>query len=101
MANENRKRQMADPLAPNLDRVKKRFTSPKELRPRPPPEHPVTDHALVRYFERVLGLDVEAIRLTILTPQQESLARSGVGCKLELAPGITAVVHNGKVVTIK
>lgn len=99
MANEHRQRQVMP--APPTDRVKQRFTLPKELRPKPPLEHPVTDHALVRYFERVLGLDVEAIRLTILTPQQETLARSGVACRLELAPGITAVVHNGKVVTIK
>lgn len=75
-----------------------KFTKPKKKFKHEPT---VTDHALVRYFERVLNLDVEAIRETILTKDQLADIKTGFGFNLKLAPGITAVVRNGKVVTIR
>lgn len=86
---------------PPRNRLKERFTLPKGKRPQPPAKHTVSDHALMRYFERVLGLDIEAIRSGILTAEQDALVRSGVECKVKLANGIYAVAKGGVVVTIK
>ncbi len=36
----------------------------------------ITDHAIVRYLERVLGMDMEAIRREICPPEVEKLARA-------------------------
>lgn len=35
----------------------------------------VTDHAIVRYFERVLNIDVEAIRKKIATPHVDRMVK--------------------------
>lgn len=60
----------------------------------------VTDHAMLRYFERVLGIDVEALRATMLTPSQlESVKRMGAG-ELPIGGGHYARVRSGRVVTI-
>ncbi len=55
----------------------------------------VTDHAIVRYFERVMGLNVETVR--------KGLSKY---CKKEdgsyfLDSGLVAVVKDGRVVTIE
>lgn len=72
---------------------------------RTPPKHKpvkkdVSDHALVRYLERVVGLDVEAFRLTMLTPAQIKMAKSLKECDIPIGGGVTAVVRGGVVVTI-
>lgn len=80
---------------------KKGFGGPKRTPPkRVIPKRDVTDHALVRYLERVIGLDVEAFRLTMLTPDQLLMAKSLKECDIPLGGGVTAVVRGGIVVTI-
>lgn len=65
-----------------------------------PERHVISEHALVRYMERVLGLDMEAIRETILTPEQKLMIRELRTLKLPLGGGVTAKVVDGVVVTI-
>lgn len=78
------------------------YPGPKRTPPKVrKPAHMVTDHALVRYLERIMGLDVEAIRETILTPAQKQQVRDVRECKLPLGGGHTAVVVNSVVVTIQ
>lgn len=73
-------------------------TPPKKVHPNKPM---VTDHALVRYMERVLGVDVETIRGSILDDTQVNKIKALRDVKLPLGPGVTAVVIGGYVVTIQ
>lgn len=60
----------------------------------------VSDHAVIRYYERVLGISVDHVREKILrdvAPLKETL---GVRFKAPLEGGGTAVVKDNKVVTI-
>lgn len=60
----------------------------------------VTDHAVLRYLERVCGVNVEQVRNMILSPEnRKTIARLGNG-KFPLGNGCTAVVVNEVVVTI-
>lgn len=60
----------------------------------------VTDHALVRYLERVKGLDVDAIRDEILTQRTiDAMAFVGRG-RVPIAPGVVAVVNDMTVITV-
>lgn len=90
------------PADTGTSRTAQRFTPPKLHRIHPERhDHQVTDHALVRYFERVLGLDVEAIRSGILTPEQATKAAALQTVDFALGPGVRAIVRGGRVVTIK
>lgn len=62
---------------------------------------PVTDHAVVRYLERVLGVDVEAIRRRIYSEQVREAAVTLVTCTLTIEAGYRAVLRDGVVVTVK
>jgi hypothetical protein len=46
----------------------------KRLKPRAEPK--LTDHALLRYIERVIGLDIDAIRSEIMTLQTVSALKA-------------------------
>lgn len=48
-----------------------------EKRTAPKPEPTVTDHALLRYIERVCEIDVESLRRQILTPTVKQAIQSG------------------------
>lgn len=58
----------------------------------------ITDHALVRYFERVIGIDMEELRKMILTENVKKAIRlnaSGV-----VVNGFRYVIKGGRIVTI-
>jgi hypothetical protein len=59
----------------------------------------VTDHAVIRYLERVNGLNIEEIRKDILS---SGLIKFGIeyGSGKYSLNGFTAVLRDGKVVTI-
>lgn len=81
--------------------IEERFTQPKAKRPRQDELHMVTDHALVRYMERVLGMDTEGLRDTILTAEQKAQAVALQAVKIPLGENVYAVVKGGRVVTIR
>lgn len=63
-------------------------------------EAPVTvsDHALVRYMERVMNLDLDSIRQQILTPERVSAIKAGA---VEIIGGdCTLRCKNRTVITI-
>lgn len=62
--------------------------------------HMISDHALVRYMSRVMGVDVETIRSSILTHEQEVMIRELRTLSLPLGGGVTAKVRDGVVTTI-
>lgn len=58
----------------------------------------VTDHALVRYLERVLGMDLEAHRFQIGRTVEKA---SHVGASGVVIGGFAYRIQNGAVVTIR
>ncbi|WP_299378010.1 hypothetical protein [uncultured Kiloniella sp.] len=61
-------------------------------------EHPVSDHALVRYMERVLELDVDGMRDFILT--KDIKAAMSTGAKSASIGEFKYIFKNNKLVTI-
>jgi len=61
------------------------------------PLHPVTDHAVLRYLERVEGVDVEGIRRMIGRRVDRAVAMGACGVQ---ADGVTFRLERGVVVTV-
>lgn len=57
----------------------------------------VTDHAVVRYLERELGFDIEAIRQTIAIETAPAVA---MGAEALKKGGLRYILKGGKVVTV-
>lgn len=65
---------------------------------RPPAPDPISDHAIVRYMERVKGIDMRRLRTEILPHKRRGLLKVGLGrIKCE---GHELVCNSGVVVTI-
>jgi len=62
----------------------------------------VSDHALVRYFERVLGFDIKEIEKDILSPDFMSVYSFSQPTKARIpfCKDFRAVVHDKVIVTI-
>lgn len=60
-------------------------------------EASVSDHALVRWLERVHGIDMEAMRRELLSQARPFLEAGCSGFPLD---GLWAVGHNGKLITL-
>lgn len=58
----------------------------------------VSDHALIRYLERVHGIDMDACRDAILTPDAVSAIKAGA--HTIKVNGIKFAVRNGVVTTV-
>ena len=63
---------------------------------KPPTVTDVSDHAVVRYLERVMGIDVESVRKRIMTPVIEAAIKAGV-TRIRTAEGV--VVSRQGVIT--
>ena len=62
------------------------------------PLHPVTDHAVIRYLERVDGVDVDAIRARIGQTVDKAVE---LGASSAVSGGFRYVIgENGAVVTV-
>lgn len=62
-----------------------------------PPPYGVTDHALVRYLERVMGVDVASIRRGIARRAANGIEQQAIGVKRH---GTRFVLRGGVVVTV-
>jgi len=62
----------------------------------------VTDHAIVKYFERVLGFDIEEVKKDILSEKFVKVWKicQGSHAKIPFMEGFKAVVQENMVVTI-
>jgi len=60
----------------------------------------VTEHAILRYLERGLGMDMKQVRDHILTEGVRTLAESGGSGQVPIDRGCKAVVKNRTVVSI-
>lgn len=57
----------------------------------------ISDHAVLRYMERHLGVDVRAVRKEISEMAAARKRVSGTGDHFDIADGIVAVIPNGGV----
>lgn len=60
----------------------------------------ITEHALVRYMERVLGLDLTPIRAEILNPRNTQLITSLRTCRIPVGNGCDLVCIDGRIVSV-
>lgn len=60
----------------------------------------ITDHAVVRYLERIEGLDIEAVRRRIADETVIEAARSFPRCCVPVGQSHRCVVQDGAVVTV-
>lgn len=60
----------------------------------------VTEHALLRYIERALGIDTEAIKTEILTEQIITTINKGGNCKISNGKGLKYIVKDRTIVSI-
>lgn len=58
----------------------------------------VTDHALVRYIERVLGVNLQEVRRAILTDSIKAAVKGGAASVT--IDGFTYIIENGRITTI-
>jgi hypothetical protein len=85
---------IASELRLGLDEIKKQLA--RRLKPAPEPR--ISDHAFIRYMERKLGVDVDAIRKEILTDRVKEALRLGAtgytvnGVKFKAQDGVLVTV---------
>ena len=60
----------------------------------------ISEHALLRYAERVLGLDTAALTTEILTPKIKSIIETINSGKVPLTNGVRLVVKDKIVLTV-
>lgn len=80
-----------------IERPGPKRTLPKR---RPDADKKITDHAVLRYIERVMGMDVEGVRRTMLTAEQRAWVQRVQTGSFPIGDGHVAKVVNGVVVTI-
>lgn len=72
--------------------------TPKKFHPTPAPL--VTDHALIRYMERVMQIDVERLRNELLSGGRAELIRTMGTGQLHTPEGATLLIIDSKVVSV-
>lgn len=65
---------------------------------RPSPEPRISEHALLRYIERVYGVDVDAARAQVMTPAIIAALKSGVSSVT--VQGVKMICKEGVIVTV-
>lgn len=92
MAKEARKAASArlSELRRELERAERRLAEPR-----------VTEHALVRYLERVRGIDMEEVKQAILTPQVREWLHLFPEGNFPLDGRHKVVIRDGAVLTVK
>ena len=59
----------------------------------------ITDHAVLRYLERVVGMDIQAVRDSILTPDRAQMIRMGAR-RIKIETGALLIIDNKKIITV-
>lgn len=77
----------------------RRNPRPPRTYPVPPPQQ-VTDHAVIRYMERVMDIDVDRLRHNLLRDGRAELIRTIGNGRLYTTDGATLVIVDGKVVSV-
>lgn len=73
----------------------------KMAKARPARQPRVTDHAVLRWMERYLDMDIEAVRACILTPERREAIECGAARIHLPEEGVSLVINDqGVVVTV-
>jgi ABC-type nitrate/sulfonate/bicarbonate transport system substrate-binding protein len=64
------------------------------------PEPLVTEHALLRYVQRMYGIDLDKVKADILTPATTAKIKALKSATLEIGPGVKIVVKDYAVVSV-
>jgi hypothetical protein len=94
-----RARRANDACSDALKRVKQIEASIRELE-ESAKEPIVSEHALLRYIERFMGVDLESVRRAILTENAVKLIKFAKNGKIN-TDGRRLIVKNGTVVTVE
>ncbi len=78
----------------------KRAPKPRANHYRGSPVAMVSDHALLRYLERVKGVDIDALRAEMLGEGRQALIQKLMSCKLPIGDGARLIVQQRVVVTV-
>lgn len=62
-------------------------------------EPSITDHAVLRYLERVIGMNIQAIRDSILTPDRVQMIKQGAQ-KIKIETDAILVIESNKIITV-
>lgn len=86
-------------------RPKKDFPKPwtpcKPRSSKPAPGEPaVSDHAVIRYLQRVVGIDADQLRQQLLADGRADLIRKMQRGRLHTGEGYTLIVNNCTVVSV-
>lgn len=60
----------------------------------------ISEHAILRYIERAMGLDLEQIKASILTDANKAAIKRLGNCKFPIGEGLKAVVKDNCIVSI-
>lgn len=60
----------------------------------------ITDHAIVRYLERVKGVDIQAVCAEILADGRRDVIKKLRNCRIKVANRMRLIVRLGTVVTV-
>jgi hypothetical protein len=60
----------------------------------------VSDHAVIRFFERAMGFDIEQVRERIVTNSLNDAIKATGDGKYPICEGLQVVVRNGVAVTV-
>jgi len=88
------KQQYCSRLENQLSNVKKEIVKLEDS------EIVVSEHAMLRYIERVMGVDLEAIQQRILTPAVTSLINNAGSGKFPIEGGGKVVVKGNTIVSV-
>lgn len=77
---------------PNRPPVQRRYVEP------PPPV--VTDHALLRYLQRVMGIDIDRFRSDLVADGRAELVQTMRAGRVSTPDGAVLIVVDGRVVSV-
>lgn len=60
----------------------------------------ISEHAYLRWFERVKGVDLAAVRAEMLSPQTEAVIKKMRTCKVKTYHRMTLIAKNGTIVSV-
>ncbi len=91
------KQQISAVMKKKIGLLHKKIESIKEATPK---KIIVSEHAMLRYLERVRGIDLQEIADIILTEKSVKIVQEFGDCKINTENGFKIIVKNNSVVTV-
>lgn len=88
----SRRKKLENKITEAKDKINRLQSSNREVR--------VSDHAIIMYFKRKLGYDIDAIKDEILTAKTLEQYRTVGDGKFPIGDGFLAIIKNDAVITV-